>query len=97
MNVAQTGGVRAVRARLDELHATQTRLLARKHALSHVLARRFDNRIPLPSDVADVSVPDAFRETVDIDRELVALKPRIDADQAALTWPTGSGNRLVSW
>jgi hypothetical protein len=84
MNVTQAEGVRAVRGRLDELHETQARLLARKHTLSHVLARRFNTGIPLPPDVADVSVPAAARETADIDRELGALERRIDAEQAAL-------------
>jgi hypothetical protein len=80
--------VRAVHAALVELSETQTRLLARHALLSTILARRFNNRIVVPSEVADVSVPDAGREMAAIDRQLAAIARCIDAQYGPSRWRT---------
>lgn len=82
--VAQDEAVQAIHAVLVELGEKQPPLLARRDALSRLLARRFDNRIAVPPEVADVSVSDAGREVVEIDRQLAALERRIDAQHGAL-------------
>jgi hypothetical protein len=83
--VAKDEAVQAVQARLNKLHEEQARLRARHHALGVLLARRFDQRIPAPPEVANVSLPDAGREITEIDRQLHVLERRIDTEQAALT------------
>jgi hypothetical protein len=85
MTVDQDSTVQAIHAELVDLSETQTRLAARHHALSAILARRFDSRIPVAPEVADVSVADAGREMNEIDRQLIALERRMDARHAALT------------
>jgi hypothetical protein len=82
--VAQAEAVQAAHAVLIEQSETQARLHARRGLLYPILARRFDNRIPVPPEVADVSVPDASREIDGIDRQLAALERRIDAQHAVL-------------
>ena len=82
--VAEDEAVRAAHSALVELSETQTRLLARYALLSTILARRFNNRIVVPPEVGDVSVPDAGREMAAIDRQLAAIARRIDAQYGAL-------------
>ena len=52
--------------------------------LSTRLARRFNNQIVVPPEVAGVSVSHAAREIAEIDRQLAAHVRRIDAIYAAL-------------
>jgi len=85
MTVAQNEAVRAIRAVLVELGETQARLRARNHALSHVGAHQFDQRIPVPPEVAGATLADAQREMAEIDRELAALARCIDGEHARLT------------
>jgi paraquat-inducible protein B len=82
--VAESEAVQGAQALLNELHETQARLLARKHALGIRLAYQVNQRIPVPPEVADLTVRDASRKLADVDRELDALTRRIDAQHAAL-------------
>ena len=78
--VDQDDSVQAIHAELVKLSATQERLLARHQAPSAILARRFDSRIPVAPEVADVSVSDAGREMNELARQLAALERRMDAE-----------------
>jgi hypothetical protein len=82
--VDQDETIQAIHAELVELSEMQTRLAARHTLLSTLLAHRFNNQIPAPPEVADMSVSDAARERNEIDRELATLARRADAKHGAL-------------
>ena len=82
--VAQDKAIQAAQTVLNKLCETQERLRARHVALSTILSRRFNNRIPVPPEVAGVSVRDAALEIDEIDRQLPGLERRIDAQHAVL-------------
>jgi hypothetical protein len=84
MTVDQDSTVQAIHAELVELSERQERLAARHHALSAILARRFDSRITVVPEVADMSVPAAGRAMHEIERELAALERSMDAKHGAL-------------
>ena len=84
LTVAQDAAVQAIHAVLVDLSETQTRLLARRGLLYPILARRFDNRIPVPPEAADASVRAASLEINEIDCQLADLARRFDAQHGAL-------------
>jgi hypothetical protein len=84
ITVAQDATIQAIRGVLVELGERETRLRARNHALTHVRAHQFDQRIPVPPAVADVTPADAEREIAENERELAALTRQIDAEHGRL-------------